>query len=122
MRAVESGHAALLGNAQSPVKRFHAFQLDIYEPPRLHDHAVLISDLNKEGTRRDQRSEIGVVEAVEHVEIELVEGSLIEEKGCALGQVSGLEVPVIEMTARDDHSEALLGRSRPQRRVAAVGK
>ena len=80
MRAVETGYAALLGNAQLTVERGYSLQFEIDEAARLNLDTISGTDLDHEGAWSDQRRQIGVVELVQDVEIEHVESVFIEEE------------------------------------------
>src|SRR5262249_51940282 len=113
MRTVEPRYTAFLRDAERPIQFFHAAHLDVCEPPRRHDHAILRAGLNHEGAGRHEHPDLGVIEMPQQIEAEHIEYIGVEQERRALGQITGLDIPIIEMSAGDHYLEARLGRSGP---------
>src|SRR5262245_7253313 len=122
VRAVETGYAALLGNAHFTVKRGYPLQFDIDEAARLNLNGISGTDFDHQGARGYQRRQVGVVELVQDAEIEHIESVLVKEERCAFGEIGSLDVPVVEIAAADNGLETRLGRSGPKGGEPAVGQ
>src|SRR5688572_8307627 len=120
MRSIETRDAAALRDSELAVQVFEAAHLDIHKTAWRHHDAVFVADLDHVGTWCAQHREVRVVEGFQKAEVEHVKVIPVKEKGSSFGEVGGLEVPVVEVTATDDHFEPRLTRSDPERCVAAI--
>src|SRR5206468_11182676 len=96
VRAVETGHPALLGNAEFAVKLSYSRQLDVDKAARLNLNGVSGADLDHEGARGYQRRQVGVIEIAQDAEIEHIEHVFVEEERRVFCQIGALQVPVVE--------------------------
>ena len=122
MRAVKTGDAPLFWNAQFAVQLGDSRYFGIHKTARLHFDAIPGTDLDHKGARCNERCQAGVVEVVQHVEVEHVECIFVEQERRAFGEIGCLEVPVIKIAAAHNCLETSLGGAGPKGGKSAVGQ